>query len=115
MKNQRGVALSGLLFWSIILVLGAVLSMKVAPTYLEYYKILKDAKATVGKVGPDAMFDTPLTSLLKSTCWIFLRVNWMSRRMVGVLSSILHMKNASIFSGMSALSSITRGLPRGNS
>ena len=54
MKNQGGVALSGLLFWSIILVLGAVLSMKVAPTYLEYYKILKDAKATVGKVGPDA-------------------------------------------------------------
>ena len=54
MKYQRGVALSGLLFWSIVLVLGAVLSMKVAPTYLEYYKILKDAKATVAKVGSDA-------------------------------------------------------------
>ena len=88
MKNQRGVALSGLLFWSIILVLGAVLSMKVAPTYLEYYKILKDAKATVGKVGPDA-----------------------------TVSDVRHAfdKFAEIFSGMSALSSITRGLPRGNS
>ena len=34
--------------------LGSVLSMKVAPTYLEYYKILKDAKATVAKVGSDS-------------------------------------------------------------
>lgn len=54
MKFQRGVALSGLLFWSIVLVLGSVLTMKVVPTYLEYYKILKDAKATVGKVGADS-------------------------------------------------------------
>ena len=35
MENQRGVALSGLLFWSIVLVLVAVLGMKVAPTYIE--------------------------------------------------------------------------------
>lgn len=53
MKYQRGVALSGLLFWGIVIVLGSVLGMKVAPTYLEYYKILKDAKATITKVGPD--------------------------------------------------------------
>jgi hypothetical protein len=54
MKNQRGVALSGLLFWSIVIVLVAVLGMKVVPTFVEYQKILKDAKATVGKVGPDS-------------------------------------------------------------
>ncbi|WP_295003754.1 DUF4845 domain-containing protein [uncultured Dechloromonas sp.] len=54
MENQRGVALSGLLFWSIVLVLVAVLGMKVAPTYIEYGKILKDAKATVAKAGPDS-------------------------------------------------------------
>lgn len=54
MKNQRGVALSGLLFWSIVLVLVAVLGMKVLPTYIEYTKILKDAKATVGKSGPES-------------------------------------------------------------
>ncbi len=54
MKHQRGIALSGLLFWGIILVLVSVLAMKVAPTYIEYYKILKDAKATVSKIGADA-------------------------------------------------------------
>lgn len=54
MKKQAGVALSGLLFWSIILVLVAVLGMKVAPTFIEYQKILKDAKATVNQVGPES-------------------------------------------------------------
>lgn len=54
MKNQRGVALSGLLFWSVVLVLVSVLGMKVAPTFIEYQKILKDAKATAAKVGPDS-------------------------------------------------------------
>ena len=54
MNKQRGVALSGLLFWGIVLVLGSVLTMKVVPTYLEYYKILKDVKSTAEKAGPEA-------------------------------------------------------------
>lgn len=54
MKKQRGVALSGLIFWGIVLALAAVLGMKVAPAYFEYYKILKDAKATVAKANPDS-------------------------------------------------------------
>jgi hypothetical protein len=54
MKNQRGVALSGLLFWSIVLILVAVLGMKVTPTFIEYQKILKDIKATAAKAGPDS-------------------------------------------------------------
>ncbi len=54
MKYQRGVALSGLIFWGIIIALVAILGMKVAPTTIEYYKVLKDAKATVNKVGPEA-------------------------------------------------------------
>lgn len=54
MKNQRGVALSGLMFWSIVLILVAVLGMKVAPTFIEYQKILKDIKATAAKAGPDS-------------------------------------------------------------
>lgn len=54
MKHQRGVALSGLIFWGIVIALTAVLGMKVAPTYLEYFKILKDAKATVAKSGPES-------------------------------------------------------------
>ncbi|MGE5472565.1 MAG: DUF4845 domain-containing protein [Bacteroidota bacterium] len=54
MKYQRGVALSGLIFWGIVLVLVAVLGMKVAPTAIEYFKILKDSKAVVAKMGPDS-------------------------------------------------------------
>ena len=41
MKNQRGVAISGLLVWGIVIALVAVLGMKVGPEYLDYYKILK--------------------------------------------------------------------------
>ena len=54
MKHQRGVALSGLIFWGGVITLVAVLGIKVAPTTVEYYKILKDIKATANKVGPDA-------------------------------------------------------------
>lgn len=54
MKHQRGVALSGLLFWSMVLILAAVLAMKVVPTYLEYYKTLKDTRAVVAQLTPDA-------------------------------------------------------------
>lgn len=54
MRYQRGVALSGLIFWGIIIVLVAVLGMKVAPTVIEYYKINKDCKSVVSQMGPDA-------------------------------------------------------------
>ena len=54
MKYQRGMALSGLIFWGVVIALVAILAMKVVPTTVEYYKILKDAKASVNKVGPDA-------------------------------------------------------------
>ena len=54
MKYQRGVALSGLIFWGVVIALVAILAMKVVPTTVEYYKILKDAKASVNKVCPDA-------------------------------------------------------------
>jgi len=54
MKYQRGVALSGLIFWGIVLVLVAVLAMKVTPTAIEYFKILQGTKAVVAKATPDA-------------------------------------------------------------
>lgn len=54
MANQRGVALSGLLMWGIVLSIGAVFGMKVVPTYIEYQKIIKDAKSAVAKVDSDA-------------------------------------------------------------
>ena len=44
MSNQRGVALSGLLVWGILIALVAVLGMKVGPEYLEYYRILESVK-----------------------------------------------------------------------
>ncbi len=57
MKNQRGVALSGLLFWGIIIALVAVLGMKIGPEYMEYFKILKSVKSisadAQGKTVPE--------------------------------------------------------------
>lgn len=53
-KYQKGVTLTGLILWGIVLVLGAVLGMKVAPTTIEYYKILKDAKGTVAQMKPES-------------------------------------------------------------
>lgn len=54
MKYQRGVALSGLMFWSIVIIMFAVLSMKIAPSAIQYYKTQKDIKAVVLQVGQDA-------------------------------------------------------------
>ena len=57
MSNQRGVALSGLLFWGIVIALVAVLGMKVGPEYLTYFKIVKATKAVAssssGKTVPE--------------------------------------------------------------
>ncbi len=52
MKYQRGVSLSGLLFWGAIFGVVAMLLVKVAPSAIEYYKVLKNAKATAASVQP---------------------------------------------------------------
>lgn len=54
MKFQRGVALSGLLFWGFVIAMVAVLGLKVAPTTIEYFKVLKDCKAVVAQVTETA-------------------------------------------------------------
>lgn len=54
MKYQRGVSLTGLLFWGAIFAVVAMLGIKVAPTAIEYYKILKDVKATAANVQQGA-------------------------------------------------------------
>jgi hypothetical protein len=41
LKRQKGVTLSGLLMWSVILVMIALLGMKLAPVYMEYASIQK--------------------------------------------------------------------------
>ncbi len=57
MRKQRGVALSGLLFWGVVVAMVAVLGIKVAPEYLTYYKIVKATKAVAadssGKTVPE--------------------------------------------------------------
>lgn len=50
-NRQRGVGLSGLLFWSVILALLALLGMKLAPAYIDYFSILKAVK-TVAMQAP---------------------------------------------------------------
>ena len=54
MNKQRGVALSGLLVWGIIITLVAVLGMKVGPEYLDYYNVLKCVKS----ISPGAASQT---------------------------------------------------------
>jgi hypothetical protein len=54
MKYQRGVALSGLMFWGVIVILLAILGMKVVPTAIEYYTIKKNTKAVVQQASPEA-------------------------------------------------------------
>lgn len=46
MNSQRGVAISGLLFWGVAIALIALLGIKVAPEVIDYYKIRKDVTAT---------------------------------------------------------------------
>lgn len=54
MKYQRGVAMSGLLLWSLIIIVLAVFSMKVVPSVIVYYKTLKDIRAVSTQASPDA-------------------------------------------------------------
>ena len=55
--QQKGVSLSGLLMWSVVLVMVAILGMKLAPVYIEYASI---QKALVGIASdPDFQDTTP--------------------------------------------------------
>ncbi len=54
MNKQRGVALSGLLFWGVVIAFASLLAMKVVPSYLEFFKVKKDAKATVAQSSPES-------------------------------------------------------------
>ena len=61
MRKQRGVALSGLLIWGVVIILVAALGMKIGPKYLEYYNILKSVKSaasqSAGKTVPQIRAD----------------------------------------------------------
>ena len=45
MRKQKGVSLSGLLFWSVILVFVALLGFKIGPAYFEYFSIRQQLRA----------------------------------------------------------------------
>jgi len=52
LQKQKGVSLSGLLVWSVILILIAISSFRVAPAYIEYSTIQKTLTAIVKETDP---------------------------------------------------------------
>jgi Tfp pilus assembly major pilin PilA len=51
MKYQRGVTLSGLLIWGIIIAVVAMLGLRVTPDVIDYYKIKKIVASTAANAG----------------------------------------------------------------
>lgn len=47
-QKQHGLSLSGLLLWSVVLVIGAVIAMKIVPAYTEF-ALIKKALTAVAK------------------------------------------------------------------
>lgn len=54
MKKQKGVSLSGLLVWGVIIAMVALLVIKVAPSAIEYWKIRKGVAAVANQAKPDS-------------------------------------------------------------
>lgn len=54
MKYQKGVSLTGLIFWLIIGGFVALLALKVFPSVMEYFSISKAAKATAAEASATA-------------------------------------------------------------
>jgi len=46
MKKQRGIALTGVIFWGMIVAAVIMLAVKVLPDVVDYYKIKKSVKST---------------------------------------------------------------------
>lgn len=51
MKRQRGVAISGLLIWGVIIAMVALLGIAVAPDVIDFYKIKKGVAATAANAN----------------------------------------------------------------
>ena len=51
MNKQRGIALSGLIFWGVIIAAVALLVIKVMPEVVDYYKINKSVKSTAANAS----------------------------------------------------------------
>ena len=63
MKKQQGVSLSGLLAWSVVLILFAIVGMKLVPAFTEYAAVKKNLAAIMGDSG---LRDGPLSEMRKS-------------------------------------------------
>lgn len=52
LQKQKGISLSGLLVWSVILILIAIFGLRIAPAYIEYSTIKKNLTAIVKEIDP---------------------------------------------------------------
>ena len=52
MKYQRGLALSQLIFWGIVIALVAIFGMKVVPTTIQYFKLKAAIEKTAKQAAP---------------------------------------------------------------
>lgn len=54
MRYQKGITLSGLLFWGFICAMIALVVIKVSPATIEYYKTQKAIKSVAANAAPGA-------------------------------------------------------------
>ncbi len=54
-QKQKGISLSGLLLWSVILILIAISGLKIVPAYIEYSTIKKNLTAIAKDTNPQNM------------------------------------------------------------
>ncbi len=54
MNRQKGVSLSGLLFWGVVVAVVALFAMKIAPSAIEYYKIRKAVTSIAQQAKADS-------------------------------------------------------------
>ena len=50
-RKQKGISLSGLLVWAVILILLAISGLKIAPAYIEFSSIQKNLSAIVKDIN----------------------------------------------------------------
>lgn len=55
LQKQNGISLSGLLVWSVIIILIAISGLRIAPAYIEYSTIQKNLTAIVKDTNPQHM------------------------------------------------------------
>ena len=68
MDKQRGVALSGLLIWGVIIAIVALLGIKVAPEVIDYYKIKKGVTATAANANGKTVAEIRPRSITLRPC-----------------------------------------------